>query len=209
MAKVETGAGSAIDMLATQAETWAIEDVKPNPRNVRKHSYEQVKRIANSIKRFGFTIPLLVDEDGVLIAGHGRLEAAKELQLETVPVIVAAGWSDEQKRAYAIADNRLAELSEWDLNALSVELSEIISDDVFDLSEIGFTPSDLEAIGDGTFAPVLFPTADTSEVTEKDVEKAEKEHAERGKKAAEQKLVKVMCPHCAEEFYVDEASIVR
>ena len=92
--------------------------IKPNPQNTRTHSAKQVGQIKNSMVSFGFTNPLLVSEDGELIAGHGRYEAAKELGLETVPVIVVAGLSPAKRRALAIADNKIAENAGWIVNVL-------------------------------------------------------------------------------------------
>ena len=115
---------------------WSLEKLKPYERNSREHSPEQIKRIAESMKTFGFTNPILVDGDNGIIAGHGRLSAAKELGLDKVPVIQLEHLTDEQRRAYIIADNRLAELSTWNNEILKSELS--------DLQELGF---DLELIG--------------------------------------------------------------
>jgi len=110
--------------------------------NANKHSDEQVKRIAAAIERWGFTMPILAGEDGTVIAGHARLEAAKFLGLEQVPVVRANGWSDEQKRAYCIADNRLAQISEWDDVKLRLELSQLAEHDA--INDIGFDQGELD-----------------------------------------------------------------
>ena len=94
-------------------------------RNSRIHSDEQVDQIAASMKEFGWTIPMLVDEDGIIIAGHGRAMAAAKLGISEVPVMVAKGWTEAQKMAYRIADNRLPESASWDTDMLRLELTEL------------------------------------------------------------------------------------
>lgn len=116
----------------------------PYARNSRTHSDEQVAQIAASIREFGWTNPILVDEDNGVIAGHGRLLAARKLGETTVPVIELTGLTETQRRAYVIADNKLALNAGWDMSALSNELKEIDSD--IDLSLIGFDPSELEKL---------------------------------------------------------------
>ena len=88
--------------------------LKPNPRNARTHSKKQIKTIANSINTFGFTNPVLVDRNDNILAGHGRVEAAKSVKLSEVPTICLENLTPEQLRAYVIADNRLAEQAGWD-----------------------------------------------------------------------------------------------
>lgn len=127
---------------ASEIELRDINALAPYARNPRLHGEGQIEQIAASIKRWGFTIPLLVDEAGQLIAGHARLEAAKKLELQRVPVMVARGWTDAQKRAYVIADNRLAMNSSWDDALLIDELSGLKMSD-FDLAALGFTEAEL------------------------------------------------------------------
>jgi ParB-like chromosome segregation protein Spo0J len=103
----------------------AISQIKPNSRNARTHSAKQIRQIVDSIDAFGFTSPLLVSEDGELIAGHGRYAAAKQLGLETVPVVVVAGLSPAKRRALAIADNRIAQNGGWDRERLAIEIPEL------------------------------------------------------------------------------------
>ncbi|HWL47701.1 MAG TPA: ParB/Srx family N-terminal domain-containing protein [Sphingomonadaceae bacterium] len=103
----------------------AIGDLIPYARNARTHSDEQVAQLATLIQEYGWTMPILVDDAGEIIAGHGRVLAAHRLGLTEVPVAVATGWSEEQKRSYRIADNRLAELSTWDDDLLKIEIGEL------------------------------------------------------------------------------------
>lgn len=146
--------------VAGQFEMWATDDLVPSARNSRKHSRQQVEQIAASMKQFGFTIPILVDEDGEIIAGHGRVMAAQQLAKSNdpikgmdgdylppgyVPVIVARGWTDAQKRAYRIADNKLTENSEWDDEMLRIELS-FLRDEDFDVKLTGFLDGELANI---------------------------------------------------------------
>lgn len=113
-------------------------DLIPYARNSRTHSEEQVIQIASSIKEFGFTNPVLIDEDGGIIAGHGRIMAAKKLNLAEVPTITLKGLSEAQKKAYIIADNKLALNAGWDEELLRVEFDELKELD-FDLTLTGFS----------------------------------------------------------------------
>lgn len=112
-------------------------DLIPYVNNSRTHSEEQVNQVAASIKEFGFTNPILIDEDDSIIAGHGRLMAAKKLSLDEVPTIILAGLTEAQKKAYVIADNQLALNSGWDLDKLGVELERLTELD-FDIDLLGF-----------------------------------------------------------------------
>ena len=117
----------------------------PYARNARTHSDEQISQIAASIKEWGWTVPVLIDEDGGLIAGHGRVLAARKLGLAEIPVMVATGWSKAQKRAYVLADNKLAMNAGWDNEMLSLELGEI-GDLGFNLDLTGFGTDEIEAL---------------------------------------------------------------
>lgn len=130
---------------ANAVEKWAIDRLIPYARNARTHSPEQVAQIASSIKEWGWTNPALVDEDGGLIAGHGRVLAARQLGITEVPVMVARGWSEAQKRAYILADNKLALNAGWDNNLLKVELADL-AEMGFDLPMIGFSEDELTAL---------------------------------------------------------------
>ena len=121
--------------------------LKPHPDNPRTHSKEQIRKIAASIKRFGFRNPVLVDEHNNVVAGHGRLLAAAELKLATVPTLVLAHMTEAERRAYVIADNRLAECAGWDEDRLASELAAIASlDGGFDLALTGFDGGALEKL---------------------------------------------------------------
>ena len=129
---------------AAKVEMWAVENLVPYVRNARQHPPEQIDQIAASMQRFGFTIPMLVAEDGTVIAGHGRLMAAAQLGLAEVPVMVARGWSEEDRRLYTLADNRLAEIAEWDPEMLRIEIGELREDfGIEDMGLIGFSAEDL------------------------------------------------------------------
>lgn len=122
---------------ATQSQTREVADLVPYARNARKHSDEQVAKIARSIREFGWTNPVLVNEAGGIIAGHGRVLAAQSLGIREVPVIVAVGWTDAQQRAYVIADNKLALEAGWDRETLALEFAELAALN-FDLTLTGF-----------------------------------------------------------------------
>jgi len=130
---------------ADQVEKWDIEKLIPYARNARTHSDEQVGQIAASIREWGWTTPVLVDEDGGIIAGHGRTMAAKRLGMREVPVMVARGWSDEKKRAYVLADNKLAINAGWDESMLALELKEL-GETGFDLDLTGFSLDEINAL---------------------------------------------------------------
>ena len=119
----------------------------PHSANPRTHSKEQVRKIAASIRRFGFRNPVLVDENNNVVAGHGRLLAAAELGLATVPTLLLADMSEAERRAYVIADNRLAECAGWDEDRLASELAAIASlGGEFDLALTGFDGGALEKL---------------------------------------------------------------
>ena len=123
-------------------ENVPLEDLIPYARNARTHSDEQVAQVAASIREFGFTNPVLIGKDNDIIAGHGRVLAARKLALEKVPCIRLGHLSETQKRAYVIADNKLALNSGWDEQLLAVELSELREVNF----DIGLTGFDAEAI---------------------------------------------------------------
>jgi site-specific DNA-methyltransferase (adenine-specific) len=130
---------------ADKVEQWPIGSLIPYAKNSRTHSDEQVAQIAASIKEWGFTTAVLVDELGSIIAGHGRVLAARKLGIESLPVMVATGWTDAQKRAYIIADNKLALNAGWDNEMLSLELGEL-GDLGFDLELTGFSDDEIKAL---------------------------------------------------------------
>jgi len=129
-------------------EHWPLDRLKPYVRNAKMHGPDQVAKIAASMAEFGWTVPCLVSDDGELIAGHGRVLAAEQLGLREAPVIVLGHLSDEQRRAYRIADNKLTELGEWNEVVLSEELQLLAAED-FDLSLIGFDDGELDALLSG------------------------------------------------------------
>ncbi len=150
-----------------------IEDLTPYARNARTHPPEQVDQIAASMERFGFTIPVLVAEDGTIIAGHGRILAANQLGVPEVPVMVARGWSDEDRRLYTLADNRLAETSEWDPAMLRFEWDTLLAEGAEDsLSMIGFSQAELDALIPQALNEAGVGLTDPDDVPEADEEQA-------------------------------------
>lgn len=124
-----------------------IHELKPHDKNPRTHSKRQIDQIAKSIKRFGFVNPVLLDKDGNILAGHGRIEAAKSLGLASVPTLDIGAMSDAERRAYIVADNRLAELAGWDSELLGLELEAILEAmPNFDIGAIGFDDGELDAL---------------------------------------------------------------
>jgi DNA modification methylase len=127
---------------ALRLEEWAVERLVPYAQNARTHSPAQVAEIAGSIRAFGFANPILVGEDGDIIAGHGRLAAARQLGLTEVPVIVIAGLGEAERRQLVLADNRIALNAGWNIEMLSLELTELAALGV-DLAALGFSKGEL------------------------------------------------------------------
>lgn len=136
----------------------SIKYLNPYSKNAKKHSNEQVDKICASIKEFGFLNPVLIDEEKNIIAGHGRVMAAEKLGMEKVPCLNVEGLSEEQYRAYVLADNRLTELGEWDMTLVNAELLDL-KDSGFDINLTGFSIDD-----------ITFDDSDFIEVTEEDEE---------------------------------------
>jgi DNA modification methylase len=130
---------------ADKVERRAVAGLIPYARNARTHSAEQIAQLAASIREWGWTVPILVDEAGGLIAGHGRVLAAQQLGLAEVPTMVARGWSAAQKRAYILADNKLALNAGWDMEMLRGEIADLQGLGA-DLSLMGFAPDEVASI---------------------------------------------------------------
>lgn len=130
---------------ADKVSMWAIGDLLPYAKNARTHSEAQVGQLAESIVQWGWTMPVLADEKGGIIAGHGRVMAAHRLKMQKVPVIVAKGWTEAQKRAYVLADNQLALNAGWDKSLLAGEL-DFLSGSGFDTSLLGFKAADIQGL---------------------------------------------------------------
>lgn len=158
-------------------ERWPLDKLKTYPHNPRRHPSAQIDALVKAMKRTGFDVPIVVDKEGVVIKGHGRLLAAKKLELETVPVVVRDDLSPARVREARIADNRLSELGKWDEDVLSGEVSDSIEEFGEDF--------DVEALA--------FP--DDKFLTESDDEE------ELDEKPRKMKLTKfVTCPKCEHEF---------
>lgn len=130
-------------------ELVLVRELIPSDRNPRTHSKKQIRQLAESIRRCGWTAPIVTDEKRHIIAGHGRLEAAKLLGLQKVPIIVAAGLSEAQKKALALADNKIAQNAGWDRAALAAELGELsvlLPECDFDLEITGFEPAEVDSL---------------------------------------------------------------
>jgi ParB-like chromosome segregation protein Spo0J len=168
---------------ADKVEKWKISKLIPYARNARTHGDEQVGQIAASIKEWGWTTPVLVDEQGGIIAGHGRTLAAQKLGMAEVPVMVARGWSEAKKRAYVLADNKLALNAGWDNEMLALELGEI-GDLGFDLDLTGFNAEEIQALQTPDFEPAT--EEEQGQLDELDPKW-------------------IACPHCGKEFDARQA----
>jgi ParB-like chromosome segregation protein Spo0J len=180
--------------MAKRIELWPLDRLKPYERNARTHSAEQVAQIAASIVEFGFTNPILVDSNDGIVAGHGRFAAAQELGLKSVPVVVLDYLSDRQRRAYVIADNKLALNAGWDTDLLRAELGELAELD-FDMDLIGFSDSELSGL-----------LSDVQELEAEHQGEVEKLPAEKNYEGATEysedsfQNFKHQCPRCGFEF---------
>jgi DNA modification methylase len=130
-----------------QIENLAVESLRPYAGNARTHSRKQIRQIAKSIERFGFCNPVLIDDQGQIIAGHGRVAAAKLLGIESVPTVRLAHLGDVEKRAYILADNRLAEKAGWDREILAIELQALVNLQ-FEVELTGFETAEVDLILD-------------------------------------------------------------
>ena len=128
---------------ATEYTRVEVDKLIPYVNNAKQHSDSQVTKIASSIREFGFLNPILIDASYNVIAGHGRILAAKKLGLDEVPCLFVEGLTDAQRKAYILADNRLSELGEWDMNLVGLELGELDADG-FDVDLLGFDNIDLD-----------------------------------------------------------------
>jgi ParB-like chromosome segregation protein Spo0J len=143
---------------ADKIERKKVDDLIPYARNARTHSDEQVAQLAASIKEWGWTTPVLVDEDGEIIAGHGRVMAARKLNIDEIPTMTASGWSKAQKQAYVLADNQIPLNAGWDDSRLALELN--------DLGEMNF---DLSLLGWGEDLPEFAEMPDYSVLEDKEM----------------------------------------
>ena len=143
-------------------ETRPLAALIPYARNARLHDDAHVAQIAASIKEWGWTFPVLIDESDGILAGHGRVLAAHLLKLEDVPVIVARGWSEAKKRAYILADNKLAANARWDSALLATELADLR--DVFPIELAGFSTTEIDALFKRGVGPEDFQEYDASNV---------------------------------------------
>lgn len=145
-----------------------VKNLKPYERNAKIHTAYQIDLIAKSINEFGFVNPILIDEKNNVIAGHGRIEAAKQLNMEELPAVVIEGLTDIQRRAYILADNKLSELAEWDNKLVAEELKELHELD-FNTDVTGFSFEDID---------FSFLSEDKTEGKKKQQEKKEDEPCE-------------------------------
>jgi ParB family chromosome partitioning protein len=162
-----------------------IEDLIPYVKNSRTHSEDQIAQIAASIKEFGWTNPILIDGDNGIIAGHGRVMAARKLKYKQVPTIELKDLTETQRKAYIIADNRLALNAGWDNEMLTIELNDLLADG-FALEMLGFDPTEMQTLING--GPDFEPATED----------------EQGK-LDELDPKWIACPHCGKEFDARQA----
>ena len=178
-------------------EEVSVETLTPYERNSRIHTQEQIDQIKNSINEWGFTIPILIDEQNTILAGHARYESAKQLGMDKVPCIQAKGWNEQQKKAYIIADNKLAENSQWDLGVFYQELK-LLDREGFDLNLTGIDDN-----LDLNYNPMLTPEYTQSMITDNDIQNTQNQFDSRFEEirsSNNNEGVEVVCPKCAHEF---------
>ena len=171
-------------------------DLVPFERNPRLHNEAQIEAIKKSIAEWGWTAPVVVDEDKMVIAGHGRLLAAQELEITEIPCIVAKGWTDQQKQAYVIADNKIYEKGEWDYGALS-QMKELASQN-FDISLID-SEMNLDNL---TFTPNFNPSFSTNDVVMDDIDQTQEKMSDDFRVASKRQRSRCHMPPLREEFQV-------
>lgn len=197
-----------------------IEKIKPYDNNPRRNE-RGVQPVANSIRQFGFKVPIVVDSSNVIVAGHTRYQAAKLLGMQKVPCVVADDLTEDQVKAFRIADNKAAEQSEWNFFKLAEEMSDIVGE--FDMGEFGFGDAELESLsglasdlfGDGddedddepssgVYTPTYNPQTSSRTVTDQDVYKeTARQQGEFRQMIAPAQKRECVCPHCGKAFYVD------
>lgn len=187
--------------LAQHIELIAPDQLHPYDKNARVHSSDQINKIAKSIKEFGFVNPILVDSKRGVIAGHGRLEAAKKIGLELVPIIVLDHLSETQQKALILADNRIAEDATWDYGILKDELAGLDGYE-FDLEAIGFTDAELEDLLPEDEIPEATPQTKPISTSSEDLKQPEEKTQEIKKEISDipKPLFEHKCPRCSHEF---------
>ena len=183
-------------------DSWATENfsyvdiskLKKFENNSRVHTEEQIKQIESSIKEWGWTMPILVDEEYTILAGHARYSAASNLELSQIPITMAKGWTDKQKRAFVIADNRISENSSWDMGLLHSELKQL-ADSGFNVDLTGFDQSVL-----ANFQPSEMPSMTYSEVSPDDIYTAQQNQNDIS--VNEVHTQDVVCPKCLHQFEI-------
>jgi ParB-like chromosome segregation protein Spo0J len=154
-----------------------VAELQGYKQNARQHGEDQIAALMKSIKSFGFTAPVMISDEGTIIAGHGRVEAARRLHYSTVPCIRLSNLTEAQQKAYVIADNQLASMATWDWDMLAAEIDNLKDQD-FDISTLGFTKEQLDEM--------LGSPDEIPEIADEKVEKPDKDTA--------------ICPKCHHEF---------
>ena len=130
--------------MPSEIVSLSVNDLIPYDSNPKIHSEDQIQQLADSIREWGWTVPILIDENQTVLAGHGRLYAAKKLGMDNVPCVIANNWSEDQKKAYIIADNRLAQNGSWDHKLLNEQLAQL--SESFDINLAGFSNTDIDLL---------------------------------------------------------------
>lgn len=175
-----------------------VAELNPYENNSRKHSDSQIEQIAKSIDEFGFNNPILLDGESGIIAGHGRFHAALVLGMDKVPTIDLSHLTDLQKRAYIIADNKIALNGEWDVELLGIELDALNAADV-DLGLLGFSPDDLQRISDDRDLEAIKRMGDADDDEDEDEPEEKAEPTTEGRTGPELFPLSLMLEHVQRE----------
>lgn len=183
----------------------AVDKLDPYENNSRTHTDSQITKIAMAIQEFGFINPVVVRE-GVIVAGHARVLAAQSLSMTHVPTLDAGHLTEEQARAYVIADNRLHEDGGWDEAILRHELH-ILKDSGYDLNVTGMGDDQLKKLVNAGYDPTLNPHKGGLSVDGNSMDRASGKLGSHYEEAGEQDLVDLTCPHCGEDFRVQKGTV--
>ena len=193
-----------------EVKMMKVDDLKPYDRNPRIITELAITQVANSIQKYGFRQPLVVDAEGVIIVGHTRLEAAKVLGIKEVPVHTAEDLSEDELRAYRIADNKVGEYSDWENGVLAEEIEALMERD-FELMDFGMNDDDLSFLVSNTFSPETNPVGQNlgegTQVAEGDVTNAQQKLDGIIEKSGEEDLVGLICPECGYEYHIDPKNL--
>ena len=186
-----------------------INDIRVYEKNPRRNDHA-VAKTAEAIQEFGFLVPIIIDSDNIIIDGHLRLKAAKQLGMESVPCVVARELDPVKLKALRLSVNRIANEAGWDVDLLKMEITDLVNSN-YEINLTGFDEEEIDSILEGLaepqditgYEPVLRPEASTASITDADVEKKQAELQDKYKDVGDKDFDEIMCPHCGGSFWLD------